>query len=164
MLFSLGDKEMRAIFKKFVVPLLVGEAVLIIAIAFVYLLTRRTPFSPEGRRFMHLAFMIGALIVLVCWPICRLFPRVPGTLVGLALGFVTPAAAGWVWDSLVDYFQYYSFGSWARNWAVEPGWAYPVAVLTLSVPGGIAGAVVGFLQAKRASRRPSEPSTRGVSP
>jgi hypothetical protein len=146
---------MRAVFKNLVVPLMVCDTVVVAAIAIMYLMGHNAPFGPEGMRCIHLALVIGVVMVLACWPVCRLLRPVPGTIVGLAFGLVTPAVVGWLWASLVEYFEYYTFGAWARDWALDPGWAFWIAAIYLTGPGGIAGAVVGFLQAKRAGRGPS---------
>lgn len=148
---------MRAVFKNLAVPLLASEAVLLVAVAVMYLLAHRVPVWPEDKAYVRMAFMVGLVIVLVCWPVCRLVYRVPGTLVGLALGLATPAVVGWLWSSLAEYFEYYSFGAWARNWGIEPPWTFWVLTLTLSIPSAIAGAVVGFLQAKRPGSGPTGP-------
>ena len=150
---------MRPVFRSLVVPLLACEAILILAIVAMYLLGHNPPFDPEARQYMHLALVIGVVIVLACWPICRLLRRVAGTLVGLAIGFVTAPVAGWIWGRLTEYLEYYSFGVWARDWSLVGPWAW-IEGLTLLVPGGIAGAVVGFLQAKGQSRSRTARATR----
>jgi len=141
----------------FVVPLLVCEAIIAAAIAIMYLLAGRTSIGPEGRRYIDFALVLGVIIVLACWPVCRLLHRVCGTLVGLAVGLVTAVVAGWIWALMIDHW----INVHIQYWTPLDAW---VEGLQLSIPSGIAGAIVGFLQSKRVSDAASDIPLNRISP
>jgi len=94
--------------------------------------------------------MLGFAVVLLCWPVCRVLRRIPGTLTGLGIGLLIPIIAGWFWAQVVDPTRVRDWPNpwslpWGLNWGGPDAW---VAGLVLSIPSTIAGGIVGFLQAK----------------
>jgi hypothetical protein len=136
--------------KCFVIPLLAWEAAVAGSIAIMYTLARRNSIGPEGRAFLIWAFVLGFLVVLPCWPVCRRLRQLPGTLTGLCIGFITPVVAGWLWAQVVEPTRVREWPHawslpWGLNWGGPDAW---FAGLVLSIPSGIAGGIVGFLQAR----------------
>ena len=133
-----------------VVPLLAWDAIVGGSIAVMYLLAHQTSVGPEGRAFLIWAFVLGFVVVLLCWPVCRVLHRIPGTLTGLGFGLFIPIIAGWFWGQVVEPTRLRDWPNpwslpWGLNWGGLEAW---VAGLVLSIPSAIAGAIVGFLQAR----------------
>jgi hypothetical protein len=139
---------------RLVVPILASEAVIALSVCLMYLKAGKTPLNPEGEQFLKFAFAIGLGISLVCVPLCRMIRRVWGTPVGLCVGLVVPIVTGWAWARVVSCYPWGTW--WFSDWTSLDAW---IDGWVLSIPGGIAGAVVGFLVAKRASAA-STPSSR----
>jgi hypothetical protein len=136
--------------RNFVIPLLVWQALVAGSIVIMDLATGGISLGPEARRFWTFAFLLGFVVVLLTWPVCRMFRRVTGALAGLGLGLLIPVLYGWIWGLLVDH---YWQTSWGHSWTFLEAW---IEGWVLSIPSGIAGVFVGFLQAKRATRAPSD--------
>lgn len=132
---------MSRFLKTFVIPLLVWEAIVAGAIALMYAAAHRDYIGPEGKRYLTLAAVLGFVVVLLSWPLCRMLRRLPGTLAGFAIGFVIPIVGGSIWGLLADQYQ----SSWGHSWTSMDAWFEGVQ---LSVPSAIAGAIVGLLQAQ----------------
>jgi hypothetical protein len=135
---------MAAKLRTFLVSLLVCEAVLAAAIAIMHLLAGTKSLGPEGRRYIDFAFALGVVVALACWPVCRLLHRVSGTLAGLVVGLATAVAAGWIWALIIDHW----INVRIHYWTPLDAW---VEGLQLSIPSGIAGAIIGFLQSRAAA-------------
>jgi hypothetical protein len=128
---------------------------MILSVGVMYLKARKTPFNVEGEMFLGFALAVGLEISLACAPLCRMIRRVWGTLVGLCVGLIVPIVTGLVWGHMVSYpwgrwwfFSWTSFEAWIDGWV-------------LTIPGGIAGAVVGFLVTRPAIKVSAPPSRRG---
>jgi putative effector of murein hydrolase len=145
LLTMMNTDVVRAFSKKLVLPLLASEAVITGAVAIMYLTAAQTSLDQEGRRYLTLAWVLGGAIVLFCWPICTRLNRLKGALAGIVLGLAVPILGGWIWGRLADQFM----STWGHYWTPLDAWTEG---LVLSVPGALAGALVGFLQAKKASR------------
>ena len=126
--------------RSFVLPLAVWEVVVLLSVALMYVLAGKTELGPEGRRYVTAALILGFIVVLLCWSVCRRVGRLAGALIGLAVGMVSPIVAGWFFGHLIDQSQY----SWAHLWTFLDAW---VEGLQLAIPSGVGGAIVGFLQA-----------------
>jgi len=138
----------------FVVSLLVCEAIIAAAIAVMYLLAGKTSLGPEDRRYIDFAFVLGVVIVLACWPVCRMLQRAGGALAGFVVGLATAVATGWVWALVIDHW----INVRIHYWTPLDAW---VEGLQLLIPSGVAGAIIGFLQARPAARHASDiPSNR----
>ena len=143
------------------VPLLAWDAIVASSIALMYALTRSRSIGPEGKAFLIWTFIVGLLVVLSCWPVCRVLRRVPSTLAGLGFGLLIPIVAGWFWATVVDPSRLHGWPNpwnlpWGLNWGGADAW---VSGLVLSIPSCIAGGIVGFLQARNsapAGRHPGE--------
>ena len=106
---------------------------------FVMGLIAREPF--EG----PLSLVIGLSEVLIgtmlCVGICRTLDRVPGTLIGAVIGLIIPPCVTWMEIQIVDNIARHS---WMVR--VPDSLSLWIGGLVGSIPSGIAGAIVGFLQ------------------
>jgi hypothetical protein len=117
-----------------------------------YLTAAQTTLNQEGRRYLTLAWILGGAIVLVCWPICTKLNRLQGTLTGIAVGLAVPILGGWIWSRLADQF----ISTWGHYWTPLDAWTEG---LVLSVPGALAGALVGLLQSKKGTNQTERVAT-----
>jgi hypothetical protein len=138
-----------------VVPLITWEAIVGSSIALMYALAHRKSFDREDGAFFIWAFILGFLVVLLCWPVCRVLRRIPAILTGLCFGLLAPIIAGWFWGQVVEPTR---LRDWPNPWSLPLGLNWGgleawVAGLWLSIPSAIAGGIVGFLQAKKLAPR-----------
>jgi Na+/proline symporter len=121
--------------KKLLIPLLVWEA-LVLGGMMLYMLTRHGAIDDEDMQGLVAIGILGLSVVLICWPICRTMTRISGMMAGFFVGIATSIAGGCIWSLL----------------ATEKSFALPYQFiflgLLLSIPSGIGGAAVGFLQSK----------------
>jgi hypothetical protein len=140
---------MSVLLRALVVSLIVCEAIITVSVGVLFLLAGRTSLGPEGIRYLEFAFAIGIPVTLLsCW-ICSAVARNQGlattTLVGGAVGLLTSVLAGRIWGLSVDQWM----GHWGHYWTSVDAW---VEGLQLAIPSGIAGVVIGFFQARFATR------------
>src|SRR5216683_7882048 len=125
--------------RKILVSLLVWEAMVVGSISLIYAFARGKSFDLEDRAFLSWAFILGIVVVLLCWSVCRTLPRTPSTLIGFSLGALVPIVAGWAWGRLVDPrlhdWPHPLTLPWGVYWGGYEAW---VAGLELSIPSGIA--------------------------
>jgi hypothetical protein len=89
----------------------------------------------QGR--LMLVAGLGVIVVLLCWPACRLLTKTTAWLAGGAIGLFAPAACAWTWV--------WSFPiPW---WLSESD--LMILGIAMSVPSALGGIAVGLLQARR---------------
>jgi hypothetical protein len=114
-----------------------------------------TSFTIEDKHVLEFALVIGFEIFLTCLALCGMIRRVWGTLVGLCVGLIVPIVTGWAWGRVI---AYYPWATWIFDITSLEAW---IGGLVLSIPGGIAGAVVGFLVSRPAIKVSAPPSRCG---
>jgi Na+/proline symporter len=122
--------------KKIFIPLFVWEA-LVLGGVVLYMVARKRQLGGEEEPGVIATALLGLLVVLLCWPLCRVLGRIAGMMAGFVVGLATSIAGGWIWSLLAT----------ERSFALPYQFVY--LGLLLSIPSGIGGAVVGFLQASR---------------
>lgn len=133
----------------FVLSLVVWEAVVTASVLIMYVMAGRTSIGPEGSRYLTLAGILGLLVVLLCWSVCRKLTRLASVLVGLGLGLTVPILAGFMAGKAAD--------QWITDWG-HYGTSLDLWIegLQLSLPSGIAGAIIGLLQGRKAMHHSAE--------
>jgi hypothetical protein len=131
--------------KGFVIPLVACEAVFVLWLGATCLAKGDTSFTIEDKHVLEFTLVIGLETFLACLALCGMTRRMRATLVGLCVGLIVPIVTGWAWGRVITS---YPWATWIFYMTSLEAW---IGGLVLSVPGGIAGAVVGFLVAKRAS-------------
>jgi len=142
--------------KSFVIPLVACEAVIILSVGLIYSYSARghSPFDLLAAKPLASMLLIGLDISLVCLPLCRLIRPAWGTLVGFSVGLVVPVVTGWASGYMISC---YPWALWIFHMTKFEAW---IGGLAMSIPGGPAGAVAGFLLAKR-TRTASVPLSHG---
>ena len=119
--------------KHFLAPLIAWEAIVLVWIAVVMVVFGKTLNAENVRKLATIAGF-GVLVVLICWPICRLLSRTAGWAVGTVIGLPVPPISIWILG-------------WFRPdmLSIETG----ILGMVLCLPSGLGGMVVGGLQARQ---------------
>jgi len=140
--------------KSFVIPLVACEAVIILLSGGLrYFVAGQGPFDLLAAKPLAFMLTLGLGIALVCFPLCRMIGRVWGTLVGLCLGVAVPIVTGLALTYVISHCPLGFFN--------ETSFEALIGGFVMSIPGGIAGAVVGFLVARPAINSSAPPSRSG---
>jgi hypothetical protein len=133
--------------KKLTLSLLVGQVILAACLAAMFLWAGTTSLGAEQVRILKFTACAGFALVglawLFCTPLAAKHGRLASVTAGTVIGLLTPAFVGWVWATLL---KDPWVGRWAYLWTGLDAWGNG---LTLTIPGAIAGAAVGSLQASR---------------
>lgn len=124
---------------------LVWESIVLAYVAAVIWI-RSGRINSENLRVLAEIALAGLIVVLSCWPICRVLQKWVGALTGAAVGLAIPLVLGWMVGIMANRFQ----GSWGHFITPLESW---ILGLQISIPSAIAGAIVGFLQAKPSRER-----------
>jgi hypothetical protein len=138
--------------KNMALSLLAWQFIVAFSIGVMFVSAKRTlcPLGPEEKDLLAWMFVLGVVVVLTSWPVCRRLNSLLGVSAGLGLGLVIPhcrrvamGAPGGAPDIRLGP----SVGPVAWN---ELEWDNPwIAGWELAGPSAIARAVVGFLQARK---------------
>lgn len=128
------------VFLRLVIPWLVWNTVVGVSIGVLYLRAGKNPFNPEGERFLLVTFVMGLVVVPLCWSVCTRFHTFAAAVIGLCIGSLTPVALGYVFGRVLENW------SWWQQYATSlDAWTAGVA---LSIPSALAGIIVGILQSE----------------
>jgi hypothetical protein len=107
----------------------------------------RRRFLSGGGKFIVWAVIVGFVVAALSYPLCRALHRLPSVVVGVILGLLIPVTLGWLWGRLAE-----PWGFPQRVlWTGLDAW---IAGVELSIPSALAGAVVGYLQARNEITEP----------
>lgn len=133
--------------RSFILSWLIWEIIVSCAFVGMYLDARKTLGLSEVRSIVAGDSWLGFLVVLAIWPLCRLLRRLPATLVGLGVGLFVPLAPGWIWGQWIERYAW----SESFSWSAMGLW---IAGLEAAIPSALAGAIVGYIVAKKIERAP----------
>ena len=128
----IGRLELK---NRFLLSLAVWEAIVLGCVAIVMLMQRRS-LNSENLHKIEFIFVLGILVVLLVWPVCRLVSRRMGSVLGFIIGLAVPPSCAWIW-------------AWRLPF---PGWTGPfdikILAMVLSAPSALGGAAVGAIQSR----------------
>jgi hypothetical protein len=139
---------MLKLLKSFLSSLVVWYLIVSCGFFGLYVLARRKPTGLEVES--GLTFLLGysVLMLLLIWPICRLFRRLPATLIGASLGLCSMCLVAWIW---IEGFQGRNL-AWGLSTGATGLWTFGTEV---AIPSGIAGGIVGYSVGRQSVPRKS---------
>jgi hypothetical protein len=128
---------MLKLLKSFLSSLLVWYLIVSCGFFGLYVLARRKPTVPEVES--GLTFLLGysVLMLLLIWPICRLFRRLLATLIGASLGLCSTCLVAWIWG---EWFEWRTLALGLSINATDL-WIFGTEI---AIPSAIAGGIVGY--------------------
>ena len=136
---------MLKVLKTYILSLCVWEGVVAASLMIMYVLAGRKSLGPEDQRYLSFAGIVGLVVASLCWFTCRKLARVGSVLAGIALGVTIPIVAGWIGGKAADHW----ITGWGHYRTALDLW---IEGLQLSLPSGIAGAVIGLYQGRKATQ------------
>ena len=121
--------------QRIVFPLLAWQLI-VLGILAVIMVSFGKSLNVENEQKLGLVAGLGLIVVLLCWPICRLLPRAAGWIAGAMIGLLAPALCAWTWAWLLP------FPWWTDSSEVK------LLGIVISLPSALGGMVVGGLQAR----------------
>jgi hypothetical protein len=140
--------------RRLLIPLIAWTAIVACWILGMHIWLRNMSVGPEEKQVLFFSSIVGCVVVLLCWPFCRVLHRIPSASIGFVMGLAVPIIASWIWGRLPEY-------SPGLPWSFVEAWSNG---LQLAIPSSIGGVVVGILQAKRVIHSSAEPGSLGSPP
>jgi hypothetical protein len=97
---------------------------------------RKNSLNTENLHKILIVFLVGLLVVVLSWPICHLFQRALGGVLGFIVGLAVPPLLAWGWSLWLP------FPWWTDSLEMK------ILAVVLSAPSAIGGAAAGCLQSK----------------
>jgi hypothetical protein len=134
-----------SIVKRLIISLLICEAIMAVSAGVPLLMAGRASAGPETIRFLKFAVGVGIPVALVSFGICGSISAKSGYIiavtVGGVVGLLTSVLSGYTLGNLADIW----IMGWGHHTTPLDTW---VSGLLLAVPSAIAGAAIGWLQAR----------------
>jgi hypothetical protein len=124
--------------RSLVIPLFAWELVVLGCLTPIMIMFGKS-MNPENERKLAMTAGLGLLVVLLCWPICRILPRTVSWPVGAVVGLLTPPLCAWTWAWLLP------FPYWTDSFEIK------LLGLVLAIPSALGGMIIGGLQARTSS-------------
>jgi hypothetical protein len=128
---------MLKLLKSFFLSLLVWYVIVGSSVLGLYMLARASPVGPEAQSYFMRLIGLGAFVIIVLWPICRLLHGLAAVSIGTSFGLAVPILAGWVWLK------------WIERWDVSRGLLWNgmdlwIQGFQIAIPSALAGGIVGY--------------------
>jgi hypothetical protein len=139
---------MLKLLKSFFLSLLVWYAIVGSSVLGLYMLARASPVGSEAHSYFIRLVWLGALVIVLLWPICRILRGLAAVLIGASLGLAVPILVGWVWANWIER----RVASWGLLWNGMDLW---IQGFQIAIPSAIAAGIVGYLLSRQSVSRKS---------
>src|SRR5947209_8400250 len=95
--------KVAKLMRRVLISLISWIAIVACWILAMHIWNRSMSVGSEEKQALFFAFVVGCLVVLTCWPFCRILRRAPSALAGLVIGVAIPIMLGWIWGRLPEY-------------------------------------------------------------